>query len=387
NLTQDQVTQLMNAGQGQTLTSITTPAAITGVVNGTAKTAAALGLPATTELVTDTGRMNANVTWDVDGSSYVPTVRTQQTFTVSGTVTLPAGVVNSNNVALTTSVSVTVLPAPATAKSTLTGVQQVTSGQTFTLNMGLADVTQSVYQQVYAQDFTLQYDPASVQFDSVTSLKDGFQVIDQKETEPGHIRIVAASVGANVPAQGDMLAIQFTAKSVTQATNTTISVADVVIANAPGNELQVDGASSEITITLTSTPVDKSLLNTTIASAQVKNAAALEGNGDGLYAIGSKTQLQTAIDTASATANNSNATQQQVASAKSALEAAIQLFDTKRINADINGGGASVGDLAMVAITFGKEQGQSGWNEKADVNHDGKVDIVDLVIVAKAILH
>ena len=69
---------------------------------------------------------------------------------------------------------------PVTPKSTLTGVQQVLSGQTFTLTMGLTDVTQSVYQQVYAQDFTLQYDPASVQFDSVTSLKDGFRVIDTK---------------------------------------------------------------------------------------------------------------------------------------------------------------------------------------------------------------
>ncbi|WP_223285596.1 S-layer homology domain-containing protein [Paenibacillus sp. PL91] len=110
-LTQDQVTQLLNAEEGLTLTSITTPAEITGVVSGTEKTAEALGLPATTELVTDTGSMNANVTWDVDGSSYDPAVRTQQIFTVNGTVTLPVDVLNPNNVALTTSISVTVLPA------------------------------------------------------------------------------------------------------------------------------------------------------------------------------------------------------------------------------------------------------------------------------------
>ena len=320
----------MNAGQGLTLTSITTPAAITGVVSGTAKTAAALGLPATAELVTNTGSMNANVTWNVDGSSYDPAVRTQQTFTVSGTVTLPAGVVNPANVALTTSVSVTVLPAPATPKSTLTGVQQVLSGQTFTLTMGLADVTQSVYQQVYAQDFTLQYDPASVQFDSVTSLKDGFQVIDKNETVPGQIRIVAASTGANVPAQGDLLAIQFKAKSVTQATNTTISVDHVVIANAQGNELQVGGASREIQITVPAIPVDKSLLNATITSAQAKYDAAVEGSGDGLYVIGSKAQLQSAIDAAKAAANNSNATQQQVDSAKTALEAAVKCSQARK---------------------------------------------------------
>ncbi|NOV02803.1 cohesin domain-containing protein, partial [Paenibacillus planticolens] len=275
---------------------------------------------------------------------------------------------------------------PAMPQSTLTGAQQVNAGQTFTLTMGLTNVTENVYQQLYAQDFTLQYDPASVQFDSVTSLKEGFQVIDQKETAPGQLRIVAASVGANVPAQGDLLAIQFKTKSVTEATNTTISVEHVVIANAQGNELQLGGASREIQITIPSIPVDKSFLNATIASAQVKCDAAVEGNEDGLYVTGSKAQLLSAIDAAKAAANNSNATQQQVDSAKAALEAAIQVFESKKITADINGGGVSIGDLAVVAAAYGKQQGQVGWNEKADVNHDGKVDITDLAIVAKAIL-
>ncbi|MNW08650.1 Dockerin type I repeat protein [compost metagenome] len=74
-------------------------------------------------------------------------------------------------------------------------------------------------------------------------------------------------------------------------------------------------------------------------------------------------------------------------SAKAALEAAIQVFDTKKINADVTGDGKiSIGDLAIVAAAYDKQQGQAGWNEKADVNKDGKVDIVDLAIAAKAIL-
>ncbi|WP_246294506.1 cohesin domain-containing protein, partial [Paenibacillus planticolens] len=278
------------------------------------------------------------------------------------------------------------LDSPEVPQAVIAGPVKVNSGQAFSLTMGLTGVTQSVYQQLYAQDFTLKYAPSSVQFDSVTSLKDGIQVIDQKETAPGQLRIVAASVGANVPAQGDLLAIKFTAKSVTQATNTTISVGNVVIANGEGNELQVGGASRELQITVSSISVDKSLLNATIASAQAKYNAAVEGNEDGLYVIGSKAQLQSAIDAAKAAANDSNATQQQVDGAKAALEAAIQLFESKKITADVNGGGVSIGDLAVVAAAYGKQQGQAGWNEKADVNHDGKVDIVDLAIVAKAIL-
>ncbi|NOU72264.1 carbohydrate-binding protein, partial [Paenibacillus sp. LMG 31458] len=352
------------------LVGITAPAVITGVANGTAKTAAALGLPSSVELVTDSGKVNADVTWNVGASSYDPALKTAQTFDVNGTVALPAGVANPNNVALTTSVSVTVLAEtkPQSPQSTLTGAQQVTTGQTFDITMGLSNVTQSVYQVMYAQDLTLHYDPAKLQFESVASLKDGFQVIDKKESVPGQIRIVAASVKADqgdlgVPAQGDLLSFKFKVKSSTQATNTAVSVDAVVIANGQGIELPVNGASHEIQISISVIPVDKSLLNTLITSAQAKHNAAVEGNVDGLYVVGSKAQLQSAIAAASATANNPNATQQQVDNAKAALEAAIQVLESMRITADINGkGGITIGDLAIVAGAYGKQQDQAGWN-------------------------
>ncbi len=92
----------------KTLVSVTTPTAVTFVANGTAKTASALGLPGTVTLVTSGGNVQANVTWDVAESSYDPSVTTEQTFTVDGTVTLPAGVINPDNVLLSTSISVTV---------------------------------------------------------------------------------------------------------------------------------------------------------------------------------------------------------------------------------------------------------------------------------------
>ncbi|WP_409340370.1 LamG-like jellyroll fold domain-containing protein [Paenibacillus sp. MBLB4367] len=370
--------------QHVTLKSITAPAAIQGVANGTVKTAEALGLPSTVELVTDKGNKNVAVSWDVAAANYDHSLTIEQTFTVNGTVTLPAGVLNPDNVALTTSISVTVLPALTMPQSTLTGLQQAAAGQSFEITMGLTGVTQSVYQSVYAQDLTLHFDPAFIQFDSVASLNDGFKVIDQKETAPGQIRIMAASLAANVPAQGDLLAFKFTAKTATQAAHTTtISVDHVVIAGGQGNELQVNGASHEIQIM---NSVDKSLLNALIANAQTMYNAAVEGNGDGLYAIGSKAQLQSAIEAASAIANDPNADQQQVDIAKTTLEAAVQAFNAKKITADINGGGVTIGDLAIVAAVYGKESDQAGWNARADVNHDGRVDLIDLVIVAKAIL-
>ena len=91
-----------------TLNEIVTPAAITAVANGTEKTAEALGLPATVKIATDKGTMNAGVEWYVYESNYDPLLTTEQTFIVIGAVYMPDGVVNPNNIALTTSISVTV---------------------------------------------------------------------------------------------------------------------------------------------------------------------------------------------------------------------------------------------------------------------------------------
>ncbi len=93
------------------LQKITAPKAITGINNGAAKTAAALGLPKTVTITTeDTNVKTANVTWNLDklaSGTYDPEVLTQQTFTVNGTVAVPSGI-DSNKVSLTTQATVTV---------------------------------------------------------------------------------------------------------------------------------------------------------------------------------------------------------------------------------------------------------------------------------------
>ena len=292
------------------------------------------------------------------------------------------------NKALSASEIVELAKATRDPNAVLTGPQTANSGQSFDLTMGLSDVTPSVFQQVYGQDLTLNYDPAKLTFESAQSVRDGFQIIDQKEAVPGKVRIIAASVGVNqgVLPQGDLVKFKFMVKPVTQATNTSVSVGSAVIANGQGDELQISGASRDIQLSIPA--VDKSLLNALIASTLAKYNATVEGNEDKLYAIGSKAQLRTSLDAAQAIANDPNATQQQVDSAKSALDEAVRVFESKKISADVNGDGKiSIGDLAIIASAYGTEQGQARWNAKADVNHDGKVELIDLTIVAKAILH
>lgn len=103
----------MRIGVPENLTAITTPAAITGLTNGTAKTAAALGLPATVGITTSNGNTtSAAVVWDLSSVSYDPSGTGAQTFTVPGTMTLPDGMTNSGNISLGVQISVSVEAAP-----------------------------------------------------------------------------------------------------------------------------------------------------------------------------------------------------------------------------------------------------------------------------------
>lgn len=90
------------------LVRIQAPSAISGIANGTAKDASALGLPSSVVIETSDGNKNAAVAWNVQASSYQPAQEIAQTFQVTGTVTLPEGVANPDNISLQTAVNVTV---------------------------------------------------------------------------------------------------------------------------------------------------------------------------------------------------------------------------------------------------------------------------------------
>ncbi len=242
-------------------------------------------------------------------------------------------------------------------------------------------------------------------YDALFLLNGGYEIVDRKTFE----------VVEHIPVDGVTLDQQNV--TMTEGETATLT-ATVTPANA--NDTQVSWTSSDPavvsvtatggsasltgnrpgTATVTATTYDgnfTSFANVTveadltlqniIGNAQSKYDAAVEGNEDGQYVAGSKAQLQSAIDAASATASDSNATPEQVNQAKAALKAAIQRFDKQKISADLSGDGKiSVGDLAIVAGGYGKQSDQADWNEKADVNHDGKVDVIDLQIIAKATL-
>ncbi len=93
------------------INNISNPRDITGVANGTRKTAQALGLPEMVTIGTEDENRAANVTWDLENlaeGTYEPSVLTEQSFRVNGTVILPDDITNGNNLELKVSVGVTV---------------------------------------------------------------------------------------------------------------------------------------------------------------------------------------------------------------------------------------------------------------------------------------
>lgn len=110
-----------------TITKIQQPSAVSGLPNGTKKSASSLNLPSAVVIETTAGNMKAAVSWNVKGSSYRQSATDEQNFTVSGTITLPDGVDNDNNLNLATSIDVNVKaysPKIASAeKNTITGIE------------------------------------------------------------------------------------------------------------------------------------------------------------------------------------------------------------------------------------------------------------------------
>jgi autotransporter-associated beta strand protein len=92
------------------------------------KTEAGLGLPATVTISTDQGNVSGvAITWNVAAASYTVGADPQQTFTVTGTITLPAGVVQpASPLPLTTQVSVTVAARPLSPAVTAVAVTPAT---------------------------------------------------------------------------------------------------------------------------------------------------------------------------------------------------------------------------------------------------------------------
>ncbi|MCR8632751.1 NPCBM/NEW2 domain-containing protein [Paenibacillus radicis (ex Xue et al. 2023)] len=305
---------------------------------------------------------------------------------VVATVTDGSGVQGSNYVMIS---GQTPLPTDV-PQATLTGPAVVQAGAAFSTRFGLNNVTASVYSAVYAADIILTFDVGAIDFVSVDPLISGFTV--QTHTDvPGQVRIVAVSQGDRgvVTASGDVFKFNWIAKPNSPSTTTNLVLTKVAVSNGLGQKL--DATPANLTVSITA--ANKTSLQTVILLAQSIYDHAVEGTKVGQYAAGSKAMLLSAIQAASAINSNPAATQQQLDEAANTLNRALQAFSEQIITVyapgDVNGDNAiDIGDLGKAAVHYGKTSDNSDWNEakSADINHDGKINIVDIMGIAKLIL-
>ena len=138
------VTYAFPATAKDKLTSITAPQAIT-VANGTAYDA--MNLPATVNIVTEGNTASsAQVTWDTTtpaSGNYDPSVLTEQTVTLKGTVTCPDSI-DANGVELTTTITITISAAGIVGAPTANPV-----AGTYTENQSVALTSSTVGATIY----------------------------------------------------------------------------------------------------------------------------------------------------------------------------------------------------------------------------------------------
>jgi GH43 family beta-xylosidase len=281
-------------------------------------------------------------------------------------------------------------PIEADLAGTLTGAAQVKLGGNFEVKYGLTHVSASADDAIFAQDLVFNYDSDKLEFVSAKSLKEGLMVVDFNTDVPGQVRILVASQGGDnsVKTDGDLIKLNW--KALKETAKTSVTLTKALLANAAGVETLLTPVTYNVQVTSTN-DLDKEALNTLIAQSQAAVNAAVEGSAPGQYPVGSKAIMQAAIDAAKAVSDSATS-QAVIDQAVSTLNQALQTFKSAvnpAVSGDINvDGKVTIGDLAIVAASYGKNSTSPDWNliKKSDVNNDGIIDIADLAFIARTIL-
>lgn len=159
-LSADEVEILYNNETKPSLVSIEKLKPITDITNGTAL--ADIKLPQTVKINTTNGQNTATISWNTKGVNYDPTNTNEQTFTVTGIITLPKDVTNPSNIELITNINVTV------------DAKQNSGGSTGGGSSSTTDKTETVTNSDGSTTTTVTYKDGSTT--KITKLKNGSTV-------------------------------------------------------------------------------------------------------------------------------------------------------------------------------------------------------------------
>lgn len=146
--------------------------------------------------------------------------------------------------ALTEAISVLV-PAADSPKALLYGADSIHAGGKFELMIGARHLKEAVY----GIDITIDYDPDKVAVQQVSSAKEGLSIVETSDGN-GRLQIIAAILGderASNP-NGDLIKVQWSAKSGAVKGATTISLSEMTVADGVGTETRLEGADHDVFI-------------------------------------------------------------------------------------------------------------------------------------------
>ncbi len=128
----------------------------------------------------------------------------------------------------------------------LTPDGQASSGQPFKVDFGVDGMPE----HIFAVDASLQYDSEHMSFVSAESLIPGVNIVDTKSGEPGKIRMIIASEGADHELSGNqaLVAVTFLAKENSETVTVHLTASDIVLGDANGHETQASNTSAQIQI-------------------------------------------------------------------------------------------------------------------------------------------
>ncbi|MFH5186250.1 NEAT domain-containing protein [Paenibacillus sp. TAB 01] len=196
---------------------------------------------------------------------------------------------------------------PVTGFNYSTGTTQAVYGAPYGVNLVVSDVTDTVYQQVYAHEAIINYDSSVLEVSQVVNT-DASYFNDPIVTElaPGQTKLLYQATSPANPylltnAAQVLSQVVFTPKvNPASSTSTTISMTNINITNGQGNKLALDDVSATIDIL---PPGNKTELQTLVDKANAAYNGAVEGTQEGQFAVGSKAVLKSHIDEAQAALN------------------------------------------------------------------------------------
>lgn len=138
--------------------------------------------------------------------------------------------------------------ATAGPKTQLTSESPVRAGESFLVQLGMKGLTEDAY----AQDIHMTYDASVMAFVSAKPLIEGVQLVETIEAEPGKLRFILASEGAGHAVAGDaqLLELTFKAGQLTSPAAGAITVTNVALGHASGEETAAEGAAVEVEVTV-----------------------------------------------------------------------------------------------------------------------------------------